>query len=153
MIVVIFAAALAIFLTLTRRRFGIFILAMLSGVVLNGYFGGQITELFLLAGLKIPTEVLAGLSGLVCIILPSFLLLGKSSKQPSWVFGIVQSIFVAVLFVVLCLPDLAKIFSLDVFSRDILNLINEYGKYIILGGVGLAIFDIMFTKSKKLGKK
>lgn len=153
MIVVIFAVALAIFLSLTRRRFGTFILALLAGVSVDHYWNGQLVDFLTTASLNIPKETLSGAAGLIIILAPAILILGKGGKQPNWLFAVIQSIAVSVLVSVIALPSIAKVFSLDVYSKDLLLAANNYvGLFIIIGMV-LAILDILSFKVTKPGKK
>ena len=96
MVVIVFTVIMAILLTLSRRKLGYFIMAILAGVVLNQYLNAEIVKILTLSNLQIPQTTLVGIVGLGLIFTPALLLLPKNFKQENWLFGVTSSIFTSI---------------------------------------------------------
>ena len=153
MIIATFALALIIFLALSRRKFGLFILATSTGLVFNNYWNAEITDFITTASLNIPETTLSGIVGLVLIIVPGILILSKSSKEDNWIFGILGSVTSIVFLICIILPSFSQVFAFDAISQDIAGFIAEYADWIILIGIVSAILDVLAFNPKKLTKK
>ena len=146
MMIVIFAAAIAILLALSRRKMGVFMLAATAGLLLNDYWNGSLTEILSSAGLNIPEATLSGIIGLVLILTLAVMSLGKSQKESSWAIGIIGSVMATVFVVLLILPSFLQVFTLDGFSRDITAALTTWSSWIILIGVIAALVDFLSIK-------
>ncbi len=153
MIIVMFTIALVIFLALSRRKFGQFILAISAGFLFNSYWNTPITDFIAGASLNIPEATLSGIVGLILIIVPGILILGKSAKEDSWIFSIIGSVISITFLMCVILPSFTKVFSLDSFSLDIVQFLTTYTNWVILVGVISAILDTLSFNPKKLAKK
>ena len=153
MVVIIFLAILAIFLILSRRKLAYFVLAILAGVVLNQYLNAEIVKILTLSNLQIPNSTLVGIAGLTLILTPALILLPKNSKQESWLFGVISSIFASIFVLSVSHLSLSRVFVFDELSKNLALLAENYTGIIILAAVVLAILSIFSIKTKKDNKK
>ena len=153
MVVIIFTVIMAILLTLSRRRLGYFIMAILAGVVLNQYLNAEIVKILTLSNLQIPQTTLVGIVGLGLIFTPALLLLPKNFKQENWLFGVTSSIFTSIFVLVISHSSLSRVFVLDDLSKNLALWVENYAGIIVLVAVIMAILSIFSTKTKKDDKK
>ena len=153
MVVIIFLAILAIFLILSRRKLAYFVLAILAGVVLNQYLNTEVVNFLTLSNLQIPKSTLTGIAGLGLTLTPALLLLPKNSKQESWLFGAISSIFASIFVLSVSHLGLSRVFVFDELSKNLALLAENYAGIIILAAVVLAILSIFSIKTKKDNKK
>lgn len=149
MLILIFSAAVAIFLSLSRRKFGIFILTLLAGLVMNDYWNKPIADFLTTASLNIPFATLSGIVGLVLICVPAVLVLGKGAKNENWITGIISSILTTGFLMLVILPSFSGVFTLDAISLDIAGTLLAWSDWIILAGFVFAILDILSFRLKK----
>jgi hypothetical protein len=149
MLILIFSAAVAIFLSLSRRKFGFFTLTLMAGLVLDDYWNGPITDFLTTASLNIPLATLSGVVGLVLICVPAVLVLGKSAKNDSWATGVISSVLVAGFMTLVVLPSFSSVFTLDTLSLDIANTLIARSNWVILAGFVFAILDNLSFRLKK----
>lgn len=153
MVVIIFLAILTIFLILSRRKLAYFVLAILAGVVLNQYLNAEIVKILTLSNLQIPNSTLVGIAGLSLIFTPALILLPKNSKQESWLFSVIWSIFASIFVLSVSHLSLSRVFVFDELSKNMALLAENYAGIIILAAVVLAILSIFSIKTKKDDKK
>ena len=149
MVVIIFLAILAIFLILSRRKLGLFSLAIFAGISLNRFWNTEATNFLVELSLNIPRETLSGIVGLVLILAPAFLVLPKGGKQEKWTIGIISSLAAAIFSVSVSISSFRTIFILDDFSKNIASLVESNFSNIILAGVFFSILGVLSFKIKK----
>ena len=149
MVVIIFLAILAIFLILSRRKLGLFSLAIFAGISLNRFWNTETTNFLVELSLNIPRETLSGIVGLVLILAPAFLVLPKGGKQEKWTIGIISSLAAAIFSVAVSISSFRTIFILDDFSKNIASLVESNFSSIILAGVIFSILGVLSFKFKK----
>ena len=149
MLILIFAAAVAIFLSLSRRKFGTFVITLLAGLVLNEHWNEPITNLLTAGGLNVPVATLSGIAGLILICVPAAFVLSKSAKNDNWISGVISSVLVTAFLMLVILPSFSNVFSLDAISLDIATTLLAWSDWIILAGFVFAILDILAFRLKK----
>ncbi len=149
MLILIFAAVIAILLSLSRRNFGIFTLTLLAGLAVNNYWNKPITDLIVAGGLNVPFTTLSGIVGLALICTPATMVLVKSVKNNNWITGIISSILVTIFLVLVILPSFSNIFTLDALSLNIGRQLLAWSNWIILAGFIFAILDVLSFRVKK----
>lgn len=149
MIILIFAIILAIFLMLSRRKLGLFSLAIFAGISLNRFWNSEATDFLVSLSLNIPRETLSGIVGVALILTPAFLVLAKGGKQESWLVGVISSIFVSIFVSAVTVSNFRVIFALDELSKTLAGMTESNFSIVILAGVIFSILSVLSFKLKK----
>lgn len=141
--------ALAFF---AKRRFGVLGLALCAGALLNGSWTSSLTPLIERQGVTLMAPPLASVVAMTLTLAPAVLLLfsGPSyTKLPSRIAG---SAMFALLAFVFLLEPLGLAFVLDQPSQQVYSVVQHFGNLIIVAGIGVALLDLLLTRSPKGGK-
>lgn len=153
MVMIIFTAILAAILIFSRRKLGFFGLAIFMGIQLDKLWNLELTNLLLNLKLNIPSSALSGMVGLILILAPAFLLLPKCKKQEKWAWGLLAGLIVVIFVGSVSGSRLGGIFSFDVLSITLREILESYYRYIVSAMAGLIIIDRLFFSVKKIDKK
>ncbi|MDO4872408.1 MAG: hypothetical protein Q4A27_03240 [bacterium] len=153
MVMLIFTAIIALVLFLSRRKLGIFGLAVFMGIVLSQNWSSELTQAVASLGLNVPQSTLAGIVKLSLILVPAFLLLAKGSKQDNLIIGIISSIGLAIFVGAVSASSLGAIFVFDQLSRTLAAWLANYHSLIIAAVSAWLIFEIASLKFKKPEQK
>lgn len=153
MVLIIFIVILALLLTLSRRKVGYFLLAVLAGIYINNLINGDIVDFLRKSNVNIPWTTLDGVVALCISLGLAFIILPKNGKQEKWIIGIILSIIVAVVSVLVLSPAISNIFVPDPLARTIQNSVKDAQKWVVLAGIIISILDILSFKLKKIEKK
>lgn len=149
MIIIALVAILSVFLLLSRRKLGFFVMALFTGYVVDIFCNQQIVNLLAAANLRIPNTTLNGVVAISTILGFGLLALVRSGKQSKWLVSIIHSIIVGLFTILLTGKFLQKVFVLDQISIHILTVIGAYLNYIVLGG---AVYSIIFWSNSTIDK-
>ena len=153
MIVLIFTLIIALILVLSRRKLGLFSLAIFAGLAVDRFWNAELTKFLAGLSLNIPAGTLSGLVGLFLILTPAFLLLAKGGKQESWLVGTISGGLVAIFITVVTASNLGAIFKLDALSQNLSTFARANYSGVILVAVILAVLEILSFKIKNSGQK
>ena len=153
MIVLIFTIIMALILILSRRKLGLFSLAIFAGLAVDQFWNAELTKFLTGLSLNIPAGTLSGLVGLLLILTPAFLLLAKGGKQESWLVGAISGGLATVFVAVVTISNLGAIFKLDALSQNLATFARANYGWVILAAVILAVLEILSFKIKNSGQK
>lgn len=142
-------AALFVLAYVTKRRFGVLGLALAAGAMLSTLWVGNLTPIIAEAGIVIVRPPLESVVSAGLILLPALLLLFSGPVYKSKVRRIVGALTFAVLAIALLLPPLGSALVIDDTARPVYDFFVTYRPTIITICLGLAIFDLLFTKTPK----
>ena len=144
---------LAAILIFSRKKLGFFGLAIFMGIQLDKLWNLELTNLLLNLKLNIPSNALSGIVGLILILAPAFLLLPKCKKQEKWAWGLLAGLIVVIFVGSVSGFRLGGIFSFDVLSSSLREILESYYRYIASAMAGVIIIDCLFFSVKKIDKK
>ena len=153
MVMIIFMTILAAILIFSRKKLGFFGLAIFMGIQLDKLWNLELTNLLLNLKLNIPSNALSGIVGLILILAPAFLLLPKCKKQEKWAWGLLAGLIVVIFVGSVSGFRLGGIFSFDVLSSSLREILESYYRYIASAMAGVIIIDCLFFSVKKIDKK
>jgi hypothetical protein len=146
-------ATLFIVAYVTKRRFGLRGLALATGAMIATIWVGDLTPIIAQAGfvlIKPPLEsVVAG----ALTLLPALFLLTSGQSYKANAQRVLGSLLFALLAVVLLLEPLGSAFIIEGLGEQVFLLLTEYRVAIITACLGIAIIDLMLTKTPKIPAK
>lgn len=152
---IVFAAlALVLFAIsyITKRRFGVLGLGLAAGAVISTYATAFVTPLLAESGLAPSDIALFSLVEVVLVLLPAFALLFSGPKYDSKLLRLLGSILFVVLALALVVTPLSAALVMDEASIAAYEAFTEFQAVIIVGGVGLSVFDVFVTRSHSKSK-
>ncbi len=139
-------AVLFLFAFVMGRRFGALGLGLAAGVLLAQYGAPLFAEIFAQYDQYFGDFTALAVSQMALTILPSFVLLLAGPKYHSKFRKLVGSLLYAAMATVLLFPYVSTGLK---FDANLVETIASYQTYIVVAGIILAIFDMMFTHTKK----
>ncbi len=149
---IIIAALLFALPFLTKRRFGILGLALAAGAVLSSLLVGSITPIVASIGVLLVKPPLESVVAATVTLLPALLLLFSSPQQHSMARRVVGSLAFSLLAVAFLLEALGSALVIEGMGETVYVFLTQYKSTIIAIGLILAILDLFFAKTPKLGK-
>lgn len=145
---------LAIFISfyMSKRRFGLFGLALAAGSILSGAWAYEAGSMVSALGVDLSPVVTAIISAVI-IILPAYLLISHGHKNKTALGRLISSALFTGLAVAFLVVPLGSIFILQGTAVDIYNQMVGFRDLIIGAGLIVAVLDLFFTKSVKSSDK
>ena len=145
-IVLVLLFALFFFL---RRHIGPCLLAVIAGLSVYEMFGPQLIDFIQGAASSVSRSLLETVVYLCFVLAFPLILYFRSSR--GGLFGVLRiaaAALLAALLTSLLAPSLANIFFMDGLSQQILEFIATYKGWILVGGITVAYFDILFYRGQ-----
>ncbi len=126
----------------SKRRFGVLGLALAAGALMESVWSPELLGLVEGWGVNFASISVAGMVSATLVLLPAVLLLfsgpGYSGKRGRFMGSILFAGFATALLV----PVVSQALILDSFGRMLYVMIEDVQRYIITGGIVLAILDL-----------
>ena len=148
-IFLIVIAALFAVAFFTKRRFGVLGLALAAGAMLSTMWSGDLTPLIINAGFVVVKPPLSSLVSAALILLPAVLLLTSGPTYKSMPQRIIGAVAFAALAVALLLEPLGSALTMDNVGKPVYDFFVQYRPVIVTVGLGLAVFDLLTTKTPR----
>ena len=152
-IFLIVIAALFAVAFFTKRRFGVLGLALAAGAMLSTMWSGDLTPLIINAGFVVVKPPLSSLVSAALILLPAVLLLTSGPTYKSTPQRIVGATAFAALATALLLEPLGSALTMDSVGKPVYDFFVQYRPVIVTVGLGLAVFDLLTTKTPRRHSK
>lgn len=130
----------------TKRRFGVLGLALCAGSLLSTSWAAALTPWVEAQGIVFVAPPLSAIVSALLILGPSVLLFFSGPTYSGQLQRIVGSVAYAALAFVFLLQPIATAFVFDDTGLQIYNTIHGNANLIIVGGVLLALVDILMTR-------
>ena len=127
----------------SRRLVAVASLALCAGAVLAKLWTNDLTPLVAQAGVLMISSPLGSIIAVTLTIVPAVLVLLRSPKVAKKHHGALSSVVFAVLGVMLTYGAFSNAVVLDEQSRHIVSSILDYERWILTGGILLAIFEVL----------
>jgi len=149
MVVLVAIISLFLLFLMMRRHAGATILAVVAGGFIDGAVNGVVTDFLseILGG--VPQNLIrCGLTFLLVIIMP-LILYFRGEKGLAGVARVVQALALMLVMVVLVAGAVEGVFTADELSAGIIRGLGMVGSIVVLAGVGVAYWDVVFFKNSK----
>ena len=146
-------AALFVVAYVTKRRFGLRGLALATGAMIATIWVGDLTPIIAQAGFVLIKPPLESVVAAALTLLPALLLLTSGQPYKANMQRVFGSLLFALLAVVLLLEPLGSAFIIEGLGEQVFVLLTEYRVAIITACLGIAIIDLMLTKTPKIPAK
>lgn len=146
---VVLLAALFAFSFFTKRRFGVLGLGLAAGELLSLHWSDTVTPFIEQQGIVLVSPPLSSIVQVALLLLPPILMLMSGpSYDKMWqrVVGSLAFMLLAFTFMVGAIGDAVL---LDGYGRHVFNFFDNYQSLLIVGGVILAITDVLLTGKHK----
>lgn len=134
---------------MTKRRFGVLALALVSGELLSRLWMGDITPMVAQAGIVVVRPPLSTIVAGALILAPAILLLFSGPAAHNKNLRIGGSILFAILGVMLLFDPLRSAFIVEGIGTDLQRYILIYQNWAITACVLLALLDVFITRTPK----
>jgi hypothetical protein len=148
-IVMIISVLLFIVAFVTRRRFGVLGLALAAGATLSSLWTADLTPMLQKYGLSVTIAPLDIVVAVVLVILPAVLLLLSGPTYQKSHGRLLGSLLFALLALAFVIEALGPLLVLEGWERNVYNFIVTNRTLIVTVGLGVAIFDLLTTKTPK----
>lgn len=154
-VIIAIAAAMFILSYLTRRRFGILGLGLLSGSYLASAWAGTTVPYVEKTGINFHSLGLPALAVMTVVItlLPALILLVNSPKQHGKSNRIISALAFGLLGGVLLTATLASVLPLDSFGKTIDTFVVSNYSLLVTAGIVLSIVDLFLARSAPRPRK
>jgi hypothetical protein len=142
-------AALFLLAYVTKRRFGVLGLALAAGAMLSTLWVGDLTPIIANAGIILVRPPLESVVSAGLILLPAILLLSSGMVYKSKPRRVIGALAFAVLATALLLVPLGSALVIDDTAKPVYDLFVQYRTGIITVCLGLAMLDLLMTKTPK----
>lgn len=134
---------------LTKRRFGVLGLALAAGAMMSTLWVGDLTPIIAKAGFILVRPPLESVVSGALILAPAILLLSSGPVYKTMRQRIIGAAAFAVLATSLLLEPLGSALVIDSFAKPVYDFFVQYRVIIITVCLGLALLDILVTKSPR----
>lgn len=137
----------------TKRKFGVLGLALAAGAMLSALWVGDLTPIIAQAGVVLIKPPLESVVAAGLILLPAVLLLSSGPSYRSKGQRVLGALLFAVFATTLLLEPLGSALIIEGVGRQVYDFFSEYQVAIITACLGVAIMDLLFTKTPKVPSK
>lgn len=137
----------------SKRRFGVLGLSLAAGSMINHLWLGELTPLVSETGIELVAPPLESVVAASLILLPALLLLITGGPTYRGVKPrLLGAIAFSVLAITLLLEPLGSGLVIEGVGQTAYDLLSQYQVIIVTVGLGLALVDLMVTKTPKAAK-
>lgn len=153
-IIVIAALAFVLFALsyIAKRKFGILGLGLAAGAVISTYAANGIAPFMVSQGVAPGELPMVPLVEAALVLLPALILLVSGPKYDSKLLRVLGSLLFVVVALALVAESLASALVMDETSSAVFTAFMEFQPVIIIGGMILAVFDVMASRSHSKAK-
>lgn len=138
---------------LTKRRFGVLGLALVTGAYISTLWVGDLTPIIAEAGIQTIKPPLESVVAATLIILPAVLLLLSGPTYVSKARRLFGAFLFAVLASTLLLEPLGSALIIDGPGEQVYTFLTDYRMIIVTICLVLALLDIVATKTPKISSR
>lgn len=138
---------------LTKRRFGVLGLALAAGAMMSTLWVGDLTPIIAQAGFVLVRPPLESVVTSALILAPAVLLLSSGPTYKTMRQRIIGAAAFAVLATSLLLEPLGSALVIDDVAKPVYDFFVQHRVIIITACLGLALLDLLMTKSPKSGRE
>ncbi|HEY0964994.1 MAG TPA: hypothetical protein VGE13_00765 [Candidatus Saccharimonadales bacterium] len=149
-VALVFLIVLAVLFVLaffTKRRFGVLGLALAAGAMLSSLWAETLTPVIEQAGVVVEVPPLITLVSVGLVLLPAVLLLFSGPSYRDLPMRLLGAFAFAALALALLVEPLGSAMVLEGESAKVYDFFVTNRVYIVTGGLVLALFDILTTRT------
>ena len=151
-VAIVFGIVLALLFGLafvTKRRFGVLGLALAAGAMLSSLWAQTLTPVIAHAGFTVERPPLLTVVSVGLVLLPAVLLLFSGPSYRELPMRVIGAFAFAALAVALLIEPLGSALVLQDEGKVVYDFFANNRVYIVTGGLILALFDILATRTSK----
>lgn len=152
-IFVIIIALLFFVAYFTKRKFGVLGLALAAGAMLSTLWVGDLTPIIAQAGFILVKPPLESVVAAALILMPAMLLLASGPSYRATGQRVLGALLFAVFATVLLLEPLGAALIIEGIGKQVYDFFVQYQMAIITLCLGVAIIDLLLTKTPKVPSK